>query len=141
LSLEEFKKLDIALIDKLGRDEVGIFKWKKLSLDAKYAVAYDAVSNTKQYQERLQATNFYKFLSAFSFCLGGDEVQRNLIEHQVTVSLRYMSLDSPVATQLRTIYERCKVLKKPTSPCAVRWLPMLIWKLVKPWSRCATKAS
>jgi GTPase SAR1 family protein len=47
LRLEEFKTLDIALIDKLGRDEVGNFKWKKLSLDAKYAVAYDAVSDTK----------------------------------------------------------------------------------------------
>jgi GTPase SAR1 family protein len=114
LSLEEFKKLDIALIDKLGRDEVGNFKWKKLSLDAKYAVAYDAVSDTEQYQERLEATNFDKFLSAFSFCLGGDEVQRNLIEQQLTVSLRNLSLETPVASQLRAIYERCKVLKKPT---------------------------
>jgi hypothetical protein len=53
-------------------------------------------------------------LSAFSFCLGGDEVQRNLIEQQMTVSLRNLSFDSPVARQLRAIYERCKVLKKPT---------------------------
>jgi small GTP-binding protein len=114
LSLEEFKKLDIALIDKLGRDEVGNFKWKELSLDAKYAMAYDAVSDIKQYQERLEATNFDKFLSAFSFCLGGDEVQRNLIEQQLTLSLRNLSLDSPVASQLRAIYECCKVIKKPT---------------------------
>jgi GTPase SAR1 family protein len=114
LSLEEFKKLDIALIDKLGRGEVGNFKWKKLSLNAKYVAAYDAVSDTKQYQERLEATNFDKFLSAFSFCVGGDEVQRDLIEQQLTVSLRNLSFDSPVASQLRAIYERCKVLDKPT---------------------------
>jgi GTPase SAR1 family protein len=114
LSLEEFKKLDIALIDKLGRDEVGNFRWKKLSLNAKYGVAYDAVSDTEQYQELLEATNFDKFLSAFTFCLGGNEVQRNLIEQQMAVSLRNLSLDSPVASQLRAIHECCKVLKKPT---------------------------
>jgi hypothetical protein len=98
LTLEEFKKLDIKLIDKLGRDKVGTFKWKKLSLDAKHAVACDAVSDAKQHQERLEATNFDKFLSAFSFCLGGDEVERNIIEQQMTVSLRNLSLDSPVAS-------------------------------------------
>jgi hypothetical protein len=124
LSLEEFKKLDIALIDKLGRDEVGNFKWKKLALDTKCAVAHDAVSDTKQHQERLEATNFDKFLSAFFFCLGGDKVQRNLIEQQMTVSLRNLSLDSPVASQPHDIYERCKVLKKPTEQ-----LKMSFWSM------------
>jgi hypothetical protein len=89
LSLEEFKKLDMKLIDKLGRDEVGNFKWRKLSLDAKYDTVYQAVSDTEQYQERLGATNFDKFLSAFSsICLGGDKVQQDLLDKQLTFALR-----------------------------------------------------
>jgi hypothetical protein len=99
LSLEEFKKLDMKLIDKLrGRDEVGNFKWKKLSLDAKYDTVYQAVSDTEQYQERLGATNFDKFLSAFSICLGaGDKVQRDLLDKQLTFVLRSVSRDTLVA--------------------------------------------
>jgi small GTP-binding protein len=114
LNLEEFKKLDIKLIDKLGRDEVGNFKWKKLSLDAKYDTVYQAVSDTERYQERLGATNFDKFLSAFSICLGGDNVQRDLLDKQLTFALRSVSLDTLVASQLRSIHERSKAINKPT---------------------------
>jgi hypothetical protein len=93
------------------------------------------VSDTKRHQERLEATNFDKFLSAFSFCLGDDEVQRNIIQQQMTASLRNSSLDSPVASQLRAIYERCKVLKKPTEQ-----LKTSFWSLCEKLSRDAFSA-
>ncbi len=102
-----FKELDLKLIDKIGRDEVGNHKWKKLPLEKKYKTAFDVMKDAEQYQERLETTNFDKFLLALSYSIGGDDVQRRLLDLQVQVSLRKLSGGSPVIEYLRAIYGKC----------------------------------
>jgi hypothetical protein len=104
---EEFRKLDLKLIDKIGRDEVGKTKWKKLALDKKYEIAYGVMSDAAQYQEHLETTNFDKLLLALSYSIGGNDVQHNLIDLQIEVSLRKLTGESPIVEHLRAVYDRC----------------------------------
>jgi len=53
--------------------------WKKLSQQSKYEAAYAAASDESHYKERLEATQFDKFLDILALCCGGEEQQRRII--------------------------------------------------------------
>ena len=104
MTFDQFKKFDKELIEKIGREEVGRFKWKGLSQEKRYHAVYEAVREEGQYKERLEATNFDKFLGALRNSIGDEESQLKTLEEQVMVSLKAPGL----AVQFESIYEKTR---------------------------------
>ena len=122
MSLDQFKHFDKDLIDKFGREEVGRWKWKKLSENEKYAVAHKVVSDPSQYNERLQATNFDKFLLTLVYAIGDSNNQLGLIKKQLAISLKTLEPARGLTSELKAIYEKSMFLKTPTEHLkAVFW--------------------
>jgi len=115
LKLDEFRTLDKEYIDKIGSDEVGRFKWKRLSNERKYETVFNVVNDPLQYSERLEATQFDKFLKVLSYAIGGDSVQKNLLEGQIEVALKNLKPGNSILDQLVIVYDRLKVLGKSTN--------------------------
>jgi hypothetical protein len=116
LDFDEFKKLDKAIIEKLGHDEVGRCKWSKLSQDEQYDVAYVAVHSESNYECSLEATNFHKLLEIIQERIGGEDVQRSLIQQQLSVSMKSLSFDTNIANELRKIHDMNKGLGMRQTP-------------------------
>ncbi|CAB9517478.1 expressed unknown protein [Seminavis robusta] len=137
LTFEEFKnKFDSELIDMIGREEVGRFRWKKLSEDEKYEAVYESVRADTNYQERLEATNFDKFLSILSVAVGGVDNQGRILEKQLDVAVEsLMENDGISVSVLRSIHDKSLVLGKNLSH-----LKRHFWKLYKRSKEKATKA-
>jgi len=114
LQLSEFSMLDMDYIDKIGREELGRFKWKRLSREQKYEAVYEVVSDPAQYKERLATSNFDKLLSALEIFVGGKKTQEHIIEKQLEVALGKLSSKHDIVENLSDIYNKCKVLGKPT---------------------------
>ena len=113
LSFEEFeKKFDQDLIDKIGREEVGKFAWRKLSKTEKYQAVYKAVQGDSEYDERLEATAFDKFLKMLSLSLGGAEMQLQLLKKQVDVELKSLNRENCTLDRLRSMHDKCVLLGK-----------------------------
>lgn len=51
LGPKKFQQLDKIHIDKIGREEVGKFKWKKMSEKEQYEPIYDILSDPEEYDE------------------------------------------------------------------------------------------
>jgi len=115
MTMEQFKKFDKQLIEKLGRDEVGKWQWKKLSEDQQYEVAHKAVIDQTQYEERLAATNFDRFLNALAYSVGDSQNQLHLIKKQLQVSLDNLSPVRGIAGELRGIIDRSIIIGEPTN--------------------------
>jgi GTPase SAR1 family protein len=110
MSMEQFKLFDKDLVEKLGREEVGKWKWARLGEDERYAVAHAAVVDQTSYTERLAATNFDKVLTALSHAVGDGSNQLKLIQKQLSVSLKSLSPEKGLSRQLKSIYEISKSL-------------------------------
>ncbi|GAX16055.1 hypothetical protein FisN_20Hu270 [Fistulifera solaris] len=110
MTFDQFKKFDKDLIEKIGREEVGKFRWKNLSEDKKYQAVYEAVSEEGQYKERLEATNFDKFLEALRDFIGDELAQLKILQEQVRVSLKNLSPKEGLANQFRAAYEKSKAV-------------------------------
>ncbi|GAX16056.1 hypothetical protein FisN_20Hh269 [Fistulifera solaris] len=115
MTFDQFKKFDKDLIEKIGREEVGKFKWKTLSEDKKYQAVYEAVSEEGQYKERLEATNFDKFLEALRDFIGDESAQLKILQEQVRVSLKNLSPKEGLADQFESAYEKSKVVCMPAT--------------------------
>ena len=114
LKLSEFKQLDRSYLEKIGHEEVGKYKWKKLSIEEKYKVVYNIVSNPVEYQERLEVSNFDNFLKKLNSLLGGKKNQESMIEKQLEVALKKLSVPNGMSHQLCVIYDQYVALGKPT---------------------------
>lgn len=113
MTIDQFKKFDKELIEKIGREEVGRFKWKGLSLENRYQAVYEAVSEEGQYKERLEATNFDKFLGVLRDLIGDEQGQLKILQEQVRVSLKNLSPKQGLANEFEYAYEKSKVLGMP----------------------------
>eukprot|EP00957_Ditylum_brightwellii_P211673 15366459-Ditylum_brightwellii.AAC.1 len=111
-----FDKLDMAYIDKIGHEEIGKFKWKKLTREQKYDAIYKVVSDPDQYKERLEASNFDTFLSTLDHFIGGDMSQKYLIGKQLDVATKKLTQTASIADSLLGIFEKYKAIDKPTAP-------------------------
>ena len=120
LSFEQFKTFDKELIEKFGREEVGRFRWKKMTDEEKYDEIFKAVSDQTRYKERLAATNFDKFLLAFSCLIGGDETQKHLLSKQIDVDIKSLltsheTIDN-IIHKIPHTYDKCLLLNKGPAP-------------------------
>lgn len=98
------------LIDKLGQEEVGRTKWRKMTLEQKYQTAYEAVCNKHTLGESIEATNFHSFLDAMNGCLGGNKNQAELIRKQMQVTLQSLTFDTVIAHECKKVYDTDETL-------------------------------
>lgn len=114
--LDDFKKLDVALIDKIGREKVGRMKWKKLS-QTRSMRRLSLQSASALFSTRLEATQFDLFLDILAFTCGGESLQDNMIhQNQVDVIVRnHFSRELFMTDHLLSLYEmRCKTIGMPS---------------------------
>ena len=124
LTQEKLQKFDKELIEKIGREEVGRFKWKKLSDDEKVAAVHSVLSDPESLKERMEATKFETFLSIFSRCLGRKDVQLEMIKKQQAVQLSLLSAETPFARDI------CLALKASSATgYAVEKISEAFWAL------------
>ncbi len=110
MNLDQFKKFDKDLIEMIGREEVGKFKLKTLNQDERYEAVHRVVSEDAQYKERLEATNFDKFLGALRYAIGNEQDQMATIKDQLSVALKHLSPQRGLANQFTSIYENSEIL-------------------------------
>ena len=115
LQLGELSRLDKVYIDKIGHEEVGKYKWKKLSNKKKYELVHQIVSDPAQYKERLESSNFDTLLELLQFFLGGKKTQGSIIEKQLEVALTKMTVEDGITEQLTSVFDRSTALGKDTS--------------------------
>jgi GTPase Era involved in 16S rRNA processing len=116
LPLKEYKKLDKDIIERLGQEEAGRMRWRAMTIEEKHSVVHAVVSDPSAYKERLESTNFDRFLKILNHCVGGVDTQMKILETQLDVAIRKVERgEEGIAVQLRSIYDRSKVLGKPTN--------------------------
>ena len=114
LKLEDFKKLDADFIDKIGHNEVGRLRWKKLLQDEKYEAVYSSVIDDSNYKKSLEATQFDKFLKIM--CCGGAEPQQKKIQSQVHIALKnHIFWEHSMANNHLHINKSCMVIGMPAN--------------------------
>lgn len=111
LTMDQFNDFDETFIDMVGREEVGR-KWKAMSAEEKYNVVRDAVANPKEYQERLDGTNFDTFMSVFWHFIGGPDIQLDLITFQIETKKSALTHANAnyICRAIHDIYTQCKAL-------------------------------
>lgn len=114
LLLDDAIEPDHAYLEKIGHEEVGKYKWKKLSDSEKREIVCGVVSDPVQYKERLHASNFDSFINALKSCLSGKDNQTRIIEKQLEVELKSLSISNGITSSLSKIYDRCVALGKQT---------------------------
>jgi hypothetical protein len=112
MSLEQFRGFDKELIEKLGRDQIGRRRWNKLSEEEKIQETYEIISDQSEYEEGLKESNFDKFMAVLEHFVGGEQVQRELIEKQIMTSMRALRERWPggIANHLYSVYKKRKAL-------------------------------
>eukprot|EP00527_Entomoneis_sp_CCMP2396_P001878 CAMPEP_0198155238 /NCGR_PEP_ID=MMETSP1443-20131203/69032_1 /TAXON_ID=186043 /ORGANISM="Entomoneis sp., Strain CCMP2396" /LENGTH=728 /DNA_ID=CAMNT_0043821981 /DNA_START=475 /DNA_END=2662 /DNA_ORIENTATION=- len=107
LDLEVFKKkIDLHLVDKLGRDIFGR-KWKNFDESEKFEKAYKVVRDPKESRDGLEASNFIQFLAALNFCVGGAVKQQMLIEQQIMFTASKLSPTIDYVIELKCLFNKC----------------------------------
>jgi GTPase SAR1 family protein len=107
LSLDQVKKMHSAVLDKIGKDEVGKLPWMALPDEEKQQIVFEALNRQSgEYQELLEATNFYGFVKSLRSIIGGLDKQSRLLQQQQELALRRISADSMFVQELRRIQER-----------------------------------
>ena len=136
LTRENMHQLNLECLDKIGHEEVGKVKWRRMKEEEKLYLVSEVVSNETEYKERLSLSNFDKFLGALSSTLGGSTNQVNLIEGQLKVQLKKVkvSLDDEAlfADSLMRAFDCSLALGKPPGHLRKKF-----WTL---YSSCKTKA-
>jgi hypothetical protein len=96
----------MALIDKIGIDVVGRFKWREMDSSAKCKAAFDVVTNETIFTKNVDATNLPNFLLALNQHVGGSKVQLDIIQKQISVALKHVKI-----LNVTTVDEICKIIK------------------------------
>lgn len=126
LDFEQFKKFDMDLIDKLGRESFGK-RWRRFSAQKKYEEAFKVVSDPNECREGLEASSFDKFLKVLIHSVGGETNQRNLLQAQLGIATSLLSSSKKnIGFDLHMIYERRSVLNQPTNE-----LKNVFWRIYK----------
>jgi GTPase SAR1 family protein len=115
LSFEEFTKIDQSIIDDIGREEIGRFRWKRMSTEERYTAIYSIMQDEEEYRVRLRASNFDILMNSLDHFIGGKKKQDRMICKQLESSLKKLSHDSGYYDRLVNIFRKSFVLDKSTS--------------------------
>ena len=100
------QKIELGLIDRLGRDSYGR-RWAKFDTSEKYVKAYEIVRDPKELKDALEDSNFYQFLRALEFAIGGAETQKQIIQEQITWNASNLSIHDNYVAKIESMYEKC----------------------------------
>jgi hypothetical protein len=120
----------MSLVDKIGIDELGKSKWGKMPHEEKLLAAYTVVKDESSYHGSMAEENFQIFLDALNKCVGGNEVQRQLIEKQYAVSLNKLTFDYVIAKEIKNICNLGSLLGRTETP-----YPEYFWKIYARYSK------
>ena len=115
LPFEEFTKIDKSVIDEMGREEIGRFRWKRMSTEEQYMAVYSIMQDEEEYRARLRASNFDILINSLDHFIGGRKKQDRMIRRQLESSLKKLTHDSGYYDRLMSIYRQSLVLDRPTS--------------------------
>ena len=115
LPFEEFAKIDKSIIDEMGREEIGRFRWKRMSTEEQYMAVYSIMQDEEEYRARLRASNFDILINSLDHFIGGRKKQDRMIRRQLESSLKKLTHDSGYYDRLVSIYRQSLVLDRPTS--------------------------
>ena len=115
LSFEDFTKIDQSIIDEIGREEIGRFRWKRMSTEEQYMAIYSIMQDEEEYRVRLRASNFDILMNSLDHFIGGKKKQDRMIRKQLESSLKKLSHDSGFYDRLVSIFRQSLVLDRPTS--------------------------
>lgn len=115
LSFEEFTKIDQSTIDEIGREEIGRFRWKRMSTEEQYMAIHSIMQDEEEYRVRLRASNFDILMNSLDHFIGGKKKQDRMIRKQLESSLKKLSHDSGFYDRLVSIFRQSLVLDRPTS--------------------------
>jgi GTPase SAR1 family protein len=110
-----FMELEKDLVEALGREQIGVCRWNRLTKAEKYKKAYEAISDPEVYKEELRTSNFDGFLQILSHCIGGKTTQDTLLGRQVELSLKSLKGKPGVTETIDTLYDMMQVFgsKRP----------------------------
>jgi GTPase SAR1 family protein len=114
---------DKDLIEKIGKDNYGTRKWRRLDMEQKIERAYSVVSDSTQCQEGLDLSNFDKFVALLSYCIGGKETQRTILKHQIDMALSRLvpELGVALALEIQKLYTCTNALKLSVEDIPIRF--------------------
>lgn len=135
LQCDEIGNIGSQYIDKIGREEIGKYRWKRQPQEMKHALVYEVVSDLNQYRERMEASNFDKFVEVLGNCVGGKKNQANILERQLTQKIEKLKPTEGFTDCLISIFETSEVLQKSTG-----YLKDKFWELYKKCVDVAFKA-
>ena len=115
LSFEEFTKIDQSIIDEIGREEIGRFRWKRMSTEEQYMAIFSIMQDEEEYRVRLRASNFDILMNSLDHFIGGKKKQDRMIRKQLESSLKKLSHGSGFYDRLVSIFRQSLVLDRPTS--------------------------
>jgi GTPase SAR1 family protein len=104
-----FMELEKDLVEALGREQIGVCRWNRLTKAEKYKKAYEAISDPEVYKEELRTSNFDGFLQILSHCIGGKTTQDTLLGRQVELSLKSLKGKPGLAKTIDTLYDKMQV--------------------------------
>jgi hypothetical protein len=113
-------------------DEVAKSKWRKMSSEEKLLATYTAVKDESAYCEGMATANFQKFLDALNKCVGGNEVQMQLIEKQLAIALNALSFENVIANEVKKICDINTLMGRSNNPSQEYF-----WKA---YTRCSKKS-
>ena len=129
LTFEDFCKMDLDFIDKIGKDSYGR-QWRRYGKKKQLEMAFKAVSEEEQRQDGLEASNFDTFTDVLAFCIGDEANQTKLLQKQVDIALDRMKSQSQgcdLSAEILVANQPLVALGKPT-----RDLPRTFWVAYKP---------
>jgi GTPase SAR1 family protein len=119
-----FMELEKDLVEALGREQIGVRRWNKLTKSEKYKKAYEAISDPEVYKEELRTSNFGGFLQILSHCIGGTTTQDILLGRQVKISLKSLKGKPGLAKIIDSLYDKMEVFGSQP-----KTLKVAFWKL------------
>lgn len=106
---ERFKMLEMHLVENLGKQQIGLRRWHKLSKDKKYEAAFEAISDPEVRKEGLESSNFAALSLILSFCVG-KQSQRTLIVAQIERDLSQLSADKDLVQGIGNVWGKMKAV-------------------------------
>jgi GTPase SAR1 family protein len=130
MTMEQFQNFDFKLVEKIGREQIGRNSWRSLTKEQKIEKTYDVLQEPSRLQAAFEESNFDKFLVVLSNTIGGAETQVALVQKQIEVALKQVSLDQhDIVKNLRDIHDKSSVIAQEKDEL-LKSIPETFWTAV-----------
>jgi hypothetical protein len=103
LSLDRLQ-LETDILERIGREEVGRLRWKRMSAEEQLETVYTVVNEPLQYSKRLESTNFHLLSSWLQDTISGTAIQTKMLQRQHDWAMKHLTAESNIAQKLRILH-------------------------------------